>query len=570
MTAVSALSWKAVSRMKAIRRSLPIILLAVAPAIPIAGQKKAVEQPQRETVAKPLTEKQAKINNAKLRKELETPYRKWLNEDVKYIITQEETDAFKRLETDEEREQFIEQFWLRRDPTPDTAENEFKEEHYRRIAYANERFASGIPGWKTDRGRTYITFGPPDEIEDHSSGGSYVRPTEEGGGETSTFPFQKWRYRYIEDVGSDINIEFVDTTMSGEFRMTMDPSEKDALLMVPGAGLTMYEQMGLSSKEDRFNRSDGTRLGVPADQMSSKMNQFNRLEQYAKLQKPPAVKFKDLEGIANSRISYNMLPMKVRVDFFPTTEASSQTAITVQFNNKDLQFTSKDGVQKAIINIAGTVTTMGRRVAQRFEQTVTVDSPKEMLQDYAKQKSVYWSVFTLPPGDYRLNVVAKDQVAGTISNYEIAIKVPRLDPDNLSASTMVLADLIEPVPMKNIGTGQFVLGSSKVRPRVDETFTRAEKMGIYLRLYNFGADEATHKPSGEVKYEVTRNGTNEKIFEYTEDLIQIPNSSASQVTVEKLLPLTTLAPGQYTVKVTVTDRIRKQVLTPPAAQFTVT
>src|SRR5690348_14732933 len=124
----------------------------------------------RETVAKPLSEKEKKRREAKLRKELETPYRKWLNEDVTYIITDEEKAAFKRLQTDEEREQFIEQFWLRRDPTPDTAENEFKEEHYRRIAYANERYASGIPGWKTDRGRIYITFGPPDENESHPSG----------------------------------------------------------------------------------------------------------------------------------------------------------------------------------------------------------------------------------------------------------------------------------------------------------------------------------------------------------------------------------------------------------------
>ncbi len=181
---------------------------------------------KRDTVAKPMTAKQKKKQEEKLRKELETPYRKWLNEDVAYIITDEERKAFKRLSTDDERENFIEQFWLRRDPTPDTEENEFKEEHYRRIAYANERFASGIPGWKTDRGRIYIVYGPPDEIDDHSSGGTYDRPIEEGGGTTSTFPFIDWTYRYIEGVGSNVKIEFVDPTMSGEFRMTHGPVGK--------------------------------------------------------------------------------------------------------------------------------------------------------------------------------------------------------------------------------------------------------------------------------------------------------------------------------------------------------
>src|SRR6476619_958961 len=287
----------------------------------------------RETVAKPLTEKERRKREARLKKELETPYRKWLNEDVAYIISDEERAAFKRLQTDEEREQFIEQFWLRRDPTPDTVENEFKEEHYRRIAYANEHYASGIPGWKTDRGRIYITFGPADEIESHPSGGTYERPPEEGGGTTSTFPFETWRYRYIEDIGNDIIIEFVDPTMSGEYRMTMDPSEKDALLYVPGAGLTLMEQMGMSSKTDRFSRTDGTHLGVPFGGETQKMNEFNRLEQFAKLQRPPSIKFRDLEAAVNSRISYNILPLKVRVDFFPVTDASVLTYITVQFDN---------------------------------------------------------------------------------------------------------------------------------------------------------------------------------------------------------------------------------------------
>src|SRR5256885_3741674 len=166
----------------------------------------------------------------KLQKELDTPYKKWLQEEVPYIISDEERAAFLQLQTNEEREQFIEAFWQRRDPTPDTVENEFKEEHYRRIAYTNERFASGIPGWRTDRGRIYIIWGKPDEIESHPTGGTYNRPIEEGGGTTSTFPFEVWRYRYIEGIGNEVLLEFVDPSMSGEYRLTIDPNEKHALL----------------------------------------------------------------------------------------------------------------------------------------------------------------------------------------------------------------------------------------------------------------------------------------------------------------------------------------------------
>jgi GWxTD domain-containing protein len=535
----------------------------------VAQDKKKTDSSQRETVARPMTDKERKKKEEKLRKELETPYRKWLNEDVAYIITDEERTAFKRLQTDEEREQFIEQFWLRRDPTPDSIENEFKEEHYRRIAYTNENFASGIPGWKTDRGRIYITYGPPDEKETHPSGGTYERPSEEGGGTTSTFPFEQWRYRYIEGVGSDIIIEFVDPTMSGEYRMTMDPSEKDALLYVPGAGLTMMEQMGMSSKDDRFNRTDGTHLGVPFGAETEKMNQFNRLEQFAKLQRPPPVKFKDLEAAVNSRISYNILPMKVREDFFPLTEATVLAFITLQFDNKDLQFHNKDGVQKASVNIFAKISTMTRRIVTNFEDTVEVTSPPEYLQQTAQRKSVYNKSVPLAPGTYRLNVVAKDVVGGNLNSYEVALVVPRMDGEKLMASNIVLADLIEHVPTKSIGMGQFVIGMSKVRPRVDEIFKRDEKMGIYFRIYNFGTDGENRIPEGEVSYEVTKNGTNEKIFETTEDVAKIPGASVSQVTIEKLLPLKDLVPGQYTLRVKITDKFRKQVLT-PSAQFTVT
>ena len=559
--------------MNATRLSIACVSLSIVIGLFAAAQqtetKKTSTAPQRETIARPLSEKEKKRRDEKLRKELETPYRKWLNEDVAYIITDEERAAFKRLATDEEREQFIEQFWLRRDPTPDTVENEFKEEHYRRIAYANEHYASGIPGWKTDRGRIYITYGPPDENDSHPSGGSYERPPEEGGGETSTFPFEQWRYRYIEGVGTNIIIEFVDPTMTGEYHMTMDPSEKDALLYVPGAGLTMMESMGLADKTDRFNRTDGTHLGTPFGGETESMNEFTRLEQFANLQKPPKIKFTDLESAVTTHLSYNILPMKVRVDFFPVTDASVLTNVTLQFDRKDLQFQFKDGVQKAVVDIYAKFSSMTRRVANVFEDTVTATTPPEYLQEFTKGRSIYQKTIPLPPGTYRLNVNAKDVVGGNLSVYEVAVTVPRLDADKLSASTLILADLIEKVPSKSIGTGQFVIGDSKVRPRMDDVFKHDEKMGIYMKLYNFGAEEGTHLPSGQVEYEVVKNGTNEKIFNFTEDVGQIPGASTSQVTIEKLLPLNTLVPGQYTLRLKVTDKNRNQTLT-PSVQFTVT
>ncbi len=522
-----------------------------------------------QTVAKPLTKKQIAKRQKELEKELAGPWKKWLNEDVVYIITDEEKQAFKRLKTDEERQQFVEQFWLRRDPTPDTEENEYKEEHYRRIAYANDHYASGIPGWKTDRGMIYIKYGAADEIDSHPSGGSYERPMEEGGGETSTYPFEDWRYRYIEGVGTNVIIEFVDTTMSGEYHISLDPGEKDALLYVPGAGLTMAEQMGMADKTQRFQRTDGTHLGTGNQPLPESMNEFTRLEQYANLMKAPAIKFKDLDAIVNSNIKYNTLPMQVRTDFIRVTDATVYANISVLFKNNDLNFSTKDKVAKATVNIYGRITTLTRRSVNWFEDTVSAQVPAEMLQQAMNGSQIYSKRIPLAPGTYRLNIVAKDMVGNTVNNYEMALNVPHYDEDQLGASSVILADELERVPTNSIGTGQFVIRSSKVRPRVDDTFKQSETMGIYTEFYNLGMDQKTKKPEGSIEYNVVNAADNKTVLTQTEDLTAIPNASPFLVTVEKKLPLKTLAPGKYMLKLKITDKLKNQSVT-PSTQFTVT
>ncbi len=543
------------------------ISIGVLAAGTLAAQDKSSSS-NSETVAKPLTKKQIARKQKELERELAGPWKKWMNEDVVYIITDEEKQAFKRLKTDEERQQFVEQFWLRRDPTPDTEENEYKEEHYRRIAYSNDHYASGIPGWKTDRGMIYVKYGPPDEIDSHPSGGSYERPIEEGGGETSTYPFEDWRYRYIDGVGTNVQIEFVDQTMSGEYHISLDPEEKDALLYVPGAGLTMSEQMGTSSKTDRFTRSDGTHLGTGGQPLPESMNEFSRLEQYAKLQRAPAIKFKDLEAAVNSTIRYNSLPMQVRADYIRVTDSTVLTNLTLLFKNNDLNYSTKDKVAKATINLYGRITSLTRRPVNWFEDTVTAEVPAEMLQQAMSGSQIWSKTIPLAPGTYRLNVVAKDVVGNTINNFEMAISVPHYDEDQLGSSSVILADQLERVPTKSIGAGPFVIRSSKVRPRVGDSFKQAETMGIYTELYNFGMDEKTKKPDGTVEYDVV-DVNNKTVMSQTENVQGIQNASAFLVTVEKKLPLKTLAPGKYTLRLKVTDKLKNQSIT-PSAPFTVT
>ncbi len=514
-----------------------------------------------------LSKKERERRRRSLEKELNRPFQRWLKEDVAYIITEEERKTFKRLQNAEEREQFIEQFWLRRDPTPDSVENEYKEEVYRRIAYANQYFGSGFAGWRSDRGRIYITFGPPDEREENVGGGMYQRPMDEGGGFTQTYPFERWRYRYLEDIGTNIEIEFVDKTLTGEFRMAMDPSEKDALINIPGAGLTHLEAMGMASKVDRVLGIEHQQIGQGASMRpySPSKSKFERMDQFVKLQRPPPVKFRDLEDVVRTRISYNLFPFEVRTDFVRITSSTVLAALTVQVNVKDITFENIEGIERGLVNVFGRVTTLTGRVVQTFEDVIQVDVPAEQLELYLNQKRVYWQGMPLRSGLYRLDLVLKDIHSGNMGTSRMALRVPRYYDDSLAASSLILADRLERVSTRQIGKGQFVIGSTKVRPSVGEKFSRNQRLGIYLQVYNLATDEKTRKPSATVEYALQKNG--QTVFQLTENSDQI-KGAFRQITVEKLLPLESLEPGQYKLQVKVTDRIKKQSIT-PTATFTI-
>lgn len=534
------------------------------------GAPKDKTSPDYDKRNKPVSEKVKKSQQKALHQEISKVYKKWLDEDVRWIITDEERSAFKQLSNDEERDNFIEAFWARRDPTPDTEENEFKEEHYRRIAYSNEHFAAGIPGWKTDRGRIYIMYGPADEIDSHPSGGTYERPIEEGGGETSTYPFEDWRYRYLEGIGQEIIIEFVDTCMCGDYHMTIDRSEKDALKYVPGAGLTLYEQMGLANQADRFSGGGLEQLGAGPMSQQLQSQQFDRLETYAKLQRAPTIKFKDLEEVVTSKVRYNLLPFDVRADFVRVTSDTVLVPITLQIRKKDITYVNKDGIQRGTLNIFGRVTTLTGRISQTFEDTVQDDVPPELLSKTLENASVYWKALPLRPGRYRFDVVVKDVNGDRMGTWSRGLIVPDLSDDKgLTSSTLILADLMEKVPSKSVGAGNFVIGTTKVRPRLDGAdgspakFKRDQRLNFWMQVYNLGINEQSKKSSADIEYDIVNSSTKKPVVHAVETTDQLGNAG-DQITLEKSMSLASLDPGMYELTVKVNDNISKQSIAPTA------
>lgn len=517
----------------------------------------------QDNAAKPLTKKEARKREQKLSKELGPAFGDWLGNQVPDIITEEERRAFLELSTNEEREQAIEIFWDRRNPHRESPENSFKEEHYRRLAYADEHFASGIPGRKTDRGHIYILWGPPDEIESHPTGGIYERAPGQGGGSSNAYPWELWRYRHLEDVGENIEIEFVDPTNSGEYHLTMDPCEKDALAHVPGAGASLGEQTGLSSRASRFSNTNGTTCPMPLGGLSASSNQFDALDHNFHIQRPPA-HFKDLEPLVTARVAQNQIHLDYRLDFLRVTSGTVLVPITVQIPNGDLSFQSKQGVHSAVLELYGRVTNPGGTVLQTFEDLISRDFPESLFGSSLSLSSIYQKSVPLRSGLYRLDLVVKDTQSGNIGVVTTTLRVPRFENDKLDASSLILADQIETVPTSQIGTGQFVLNSYKVRPRLSQVFSIDDKLGVFLQLYNLKLDETSHKTDVSVAYRIIKD--QQEVWRAVETPDHL-HQGGEQLTIQRCLPVSSLAPGRYAVEIIAIDLLTNETIT-RAAEFT--
>lgn len=507
--------------------------------------------------------------------ELKGTYKKWLDQDVRWIITDQEAKTFKSLSNDEERDAFIEQFWQRRNPNPDSVDNEYRDEFYARIAYANEHFAAGEPGWMTDRGHIYIAYGKPDSIDSHPSGGSYERPIDEGGGETSTFPFEVWHYRYLAGIGDNIDIEFVDTCMCGDYHATIDRSEKDALKHVPGAGLTQYEEMGQAKKADRFSGSGLEQLGAGPTSSSQQSKEFDRLDTFAKLFAPPPIKFTDLDDfLATSKVLTGPpFLFDVRTDYVKLTNDTVMVPVTLQIRDGDVTYNTKQGDSVGTVNILGRVSTITHKIVYTFEDTVNFETPSDLLQQTKNNKRVYWQAIPLPPGRYKLEIAIKDvNNPDHVGTWRRSIDVPEFDDDRLSSSSLILASDMERVPSKDVGAGNFVIGNTKVIPRVPPTvsapvtYHRAQNLNFWMQVYNLGIGQ-NKRNDATIEYQILDLATNKQILDMQEPASKL-NPNADQLTLEKTMPLAGLEPGKYEVTIKVNDGILKQKIA-QTAPFTV-
>lgn len=524
--------------MRIVRLLVSFALFSGISFVPAFAQDVAPQDPLK----RPLTEKEKKAQAKALKKE-KSGYDAVI-QGMKYIITDDERATFARLSNDEERERFIELIWKLRDPTPDTEENEFKDEYYRRVTYANEHFSAGKPGWLTDRGHIYIVWGPPDEIESHASGGLYNRDPKEGGGSTSTYPFERWRYRQLEAIGEqEVILEFVDTCMCGDYHLTIDPNEKDALAHTPDNTVNQGQQ--------------------------SASDIFKSLELQSKVLAPPPLKFPELKKeLVSSKMRTKIVPFEIRTDFVRATPDTVLVPVTIQVRNRDITFVNKDGVQRGTVNIYGQVTNITGRIVQTFEDTVRVEVPESLFARTLENSSIYWKSLPLRPDRYKIDVVIKDVNGDAIGTVTRNLPVPQFPEDKLASSTLIVADVMEKAARGDLGSGNFVIGDTKVRPRVEvdgkpAAFRRDQRVSFWMQVYNLGVDDKTHKASATMEYSVVNQQTKASVLHVLESTDKLTNAG-EQITLQKSLDLAKFEPGIYELTIHIHDGISNQTIAPTA------
>lgn len=475
-------------------------------------------------------------------------YQKWLKTDAIYIITDEEKVIFQELTTDEERERFIEAFWKRRDPDPRTPENEFKTEHYRRIAYANDKFAAGMPGWRTDRGEIYIKFGPPAQVDVYPTGtvlrdyrgGSIQGALGERGTtqarEIRTYPFEVWRYRYLEGIGTDIEIEFVDKTGAGIYSLAMDEDEKNVF------GFKDPAVDPASPNQSEFLKTD-------------KQRQFYRTELLSKLADAPPIQFNDLKQVVSSRIHYDDIPFRAETSILRVTDTSFYVPIAVTIPARHLDFRSNGTIQQASVNLFFQATNVQRRVVAVVEDTLKLEGTERQMEGIRRGSAVYQKKLLLPPGRYVLDLVVKDNYSEKLGTLQELLVVEN-PVGKVALSSLILADLIQPAGEGDSLNDPFVIGSHKVIPNVAAEYKQSKKFGLFFQIYGLAQDQTTLKPEVEMKVRLKQG---EKVLlELVDDLSHFGVVYGETASVTVGFPLRKFPTGRIDVEVEVTDKIKGQ------------
>jgi GWxTD domain-containing protein len=479
---------------------------------------------------------------------LPAAYKKWLDEEAVYIITPLEREVFLKLQTDRERDLFIEAFWKHRDPTPGTPENEFRNQHYQRINYANKYYgrSAPMPGWMTDRGRIYIVLGEPMNIErfDNKSG---------------IYPVEIWFYQNKESFGlpTGFNVVFYQKSGLGDFKLYSPASDGPMALMTNYMG----DPIDYESAYQALNEIDPTVAGVsltliPGDNMGGfgrpslasdmliqkveNAGRFQIAENYAR-------KFLEFKDIVEVEYSANYLDSDALTKV--TREPSGIYFVHYALEPARLSVGSYEKTFSTVLKVNGTVTTPDGKTVYQFDRPVNISLDEDQMKMAAAQPFNLHDMFPLVAGTYRLSVLVKNDVSKEFMSFEQTLMIPGETPA-LQMTSPILGFKSARTEAARTSLKPFQVGPFQITVQPTRIFTKKDTLAVAFQV--FGLSEA-QKGSAELRFAFTKND------QPAGDRIRRLADCADLPAVLTEFPLADFAPAHYYLKVSLVDGGRELV-----------
>ncbi len=471
-------------------------------------------------------------------KKLPAQYRKWLSEEVVYIITKAEKDVFLQLESDQERDQFIKAFWRQRDPNPNTPENEFQVEHYRRIQYANKWFGkeSPAPGWRSDQGRIYILLGEPQAIDRIEN-------------KTELRPLVTWYYQGLMEYGlpNAFNVLFFKRDSTGDYELYSPVRFGPQYLMNNYAGdMTNYETAYLALHDIEPVIAELSLNLIPGESSGYSPSMSSELLITSKIPMAPAKK-------VNSQYAEKMLRYKDMVEMEYTANYIDNAKLVKVIRDplsgihfvhyliepKKLSIEESKGKYYTTLEIFGSVADMTGKNVFQINKSVPIELNQEQMARIKDKLFSFQDMFPLIPGKYRLTVLLKNIVSREFTSMEQVVEIP--EKPILGISSLLLANrIVENSSYKGQGK-PFLLGDRQLVPSPRNDFTAAETLYVFCQLSGLSEElEANGSLQFDIlKENISVDSLTKKISEY----------SRQQGALEKF-SLAALKPANYDLRVT--------------------
>ncbi len=465
-------------------------------------------------------------------------YKKWLEQEVVYIITPAEKEIFLKLKTDRERDLFIEAFWKHRDPIPETEENEFKIEHYKRIDYVNRYFGreAAKPGWMTDRGRMYIILGPPNDIQ-HIDGKSEI------------YNCEIWFYQGKQDLGlpPGFNLLFFQERGTGEMRLYSPATDgPQALLTGYWGDPTDYSRAYSSLREVDLNLANISMSLIPGDEnlglgrpsLSSDLL-LRQIEQTPQkmVEDKYARKFFEYKDIIDVDYSVNYIDSDALVRVLK--DPSGLYFIHYDLEPSRLSINQYDNQYATNFKVNGLLSTVDGRLVYQFEKTFPVKLTPDQMKERQHLPLAIYDVFPCVPGEYKLSILAKNEASKEFTSLEQTIRIP--EKVQVEMSSPILAYKVSPSESAEGKIKAFLLGGQQLYLQANRVFTAKDELAVAVQLFGL-TPELKNRAS--LKYQFWKESEI-----YKEETYPVSELDSLPLVI-KIFPLAGFPPAHYFLNLT--------------------